>query len=114
VTILLSLLSIFSMTAFTTANIPSNVNTLEEVFAWAASALAELNPNVLVQTSTGAVEPVCTAQTYRFPNQDTDPERYVIVAYLPLASGWRGAGKVWSTGIKEISQSAIPAGFTAN
>jgi hypothetical protein len=102
------------MTAFTTANIPSNVNTLEEVFCWAASALAEINPNVVVQTAVGAIEPVCTAQTYRFPNQDTDPERLVIVAYIPLLPVWRGAGKVWSTGIKEISQSALPTGYTAN
>jgi hypothetical protein len=102
------------MSALTVANIPSNVNTVEEIFAWSGSILSELNPNTLVQTATGAVEPVCTCQSYRFPNQDTDPERLVIVAYLPLLPTWRSGGKFWSTGMKEISQGAIPVGYTTN
>jgi hypothetical protein len=102
------------MSPFSVANIPSNVNTVEELFIWCASILAELNPNVIVQTGVGAVEPVVTAQSYRFPNQDTDPERFVIAAYIPLLPGWRGSGKIWSSGIKEISQSAIPVGYTSN
>lgn len=102
------------MTAFSTANIPSNVGTVEEVLAWAASAIAEINPNVLIQANAGSTEPLCTVQTFRFPNQEVDPERLVIVAYLPLLPNWRSAGKAWSAGIKEVSQTALPAGFTSN
>lgn len=102
------------MTAFSPANIPSNVDTLEELLVWAGSALAEVNPNVNIQTTQSQAEPVVSAQTFRFENQPTDPERFIVVAYLPLNANWRSAGKVWSTGIKEISAAALPAGYTTN
>ncbi len=102
------------MTAFSTANIPSNVGTVEELAAWACSVLAELNPTVFVQTQAGLLEPAVTTQTFRYPNQETNPERLVIVAYLPLTQNWRGQGKIWSNGIQELSSAALPAGYTAN
>jgi hypothetical protein len=102
------------MTAFATANIPSNVNTLEELAAWVMFALAEINSNLTVQSAAGTVEPVISAQIIRLPNELTDPERIVCVAYLALQANWRSTGKVWSTGVKELSQTALPAGYTAN
>lgn len=102
------------MTAFTTGNIPSNVNTLEELLVWCASALAEVNPSATVQTSPSTIEQAVTAQTYRFANQTTNPERFVVVAYVPLAAAWRGQGKIWSNGVSEISTTALPTGYTAN
>lgn len=102
------------MSAFSPANIPSNVNTLEELAVWAFFALAELNPNVSVQAATGTVEPAISAQIVRLPNQTTDPERVVCVGYLPLNATWRGGGKIWSSGINELSQTALPVGFTSN
>ena len=102
------------MTAFSPSNIPSNVSTLEELLVWAASALAEVNPNVTIQTTQSTAEPVVSAQTFRFENQATNPERFIVVAYLPLTGNWRSAGKIWSAGIGEISAAALPAGYTAN
>lgn len=102
------------MTAFSPTNIPSNVSTIEELLVWAASALAEINPNVGIDTSPSLNEPVVTAQTFRFANQATNPERFVVVAYLPLAGNWRSVGKPWSNGILEISAAALPALYTTN
>jgi hypothetical protein len=99
------------MTAFAVANIPSNVNTLEELLAWCASAIAEVNPSVTIQTSQASAEPICTCQTFRFASQTTNPERLVVVAYLPLTQNWRSQGKIWSN---EISATALPAGYTSN
>jgi hypothetical protein len=101
------------MTAFTTANIPSSVNTLEELMCWAASAIAEINPTVTVQTSSSTAEPVCSCQPFRFANQATNPERLVVVAYLPLTAPWRSAGKLFGT-LGEVSQTALPAAYTTN
>ena len=103
-----------SMTAFTTGNIPSNVNTLEELAAWACSALAEINTDDQIVTGAGQLEQSVTAQTFRFAGQETSPERLVIVAYLPLTSDWRGQGKIWSNGISELSTDSLPAGYTSN
>jgi len=102
------------MTAFTTANIPSSVTTLEELAAWSISALSEINPSVTVQTSAGSVERAVQAQTFEFRNQLTNPERLILVAYLPLTANWRSAGKYWGNGIAELSTTALPAGYTAN
>jgi len=102
------------MTTFTPGNIPSAVNTIEELVAWGMSGLAEINPNVLVTTSAGTAEPVAQVQTFRFPNQLTNPERLICVAYLPLVANWRSQGKIWSNGIAEISTTALPTTFTAN
>ncbi len=102
------------MSPFSPANIPSNVNTLEELFVWAGFALSELNPNISVQAATGTIEPAISAQIVKLPNQTTDPERVVIVGYVPLTPEWKSTGKIWSSGIKELSQTVLPAGYTAN
>lgn len=102
------------MTAFAPANIPSNVNTLEELLAWAASALAEINPTSTVQTNAGSIERAVQVQTFEFRAQATNPERLIVVAYLPLAAGWRSQGKLFGSGIAEISQVPLPAAYTSN
>jgi hypothetical protein len=102
------------MTAFSAANIPSSVTTLEEVAAWAVSALAEINPSVTIQTSAGAVERAVQAQTFEFRTQASNPERLILVAYLPLTANWRSSGKYWGNGVAEISTTSIPAGYTTN
>jgi hypothetical protein len=102
------------MTAFVPTNIPSNVNTLEELHAWSGMALAEINPSLTVQTSAGAVERAIQAQTFEFRNQSTNPERLIIVSYMNLLPTWRGAGKLYSSGIAEFSTTALPASFTVN
>ena len=102
------------MTAFTTGNIPSNVNTLEELAGWVCSALAEINPTVQINTGSGTLEQAATAETFRFIAQQDSPERLICVLYLPLTNDWRGQGKIWSNGISELSTDALPAGYTAN
>lgn len=102
------------MTAFTTANIPSNVNTLEELAVWVISALAEINPTATLTTAPNVAETVVSAYPFTFRNQPTNPERMVLVAYLPLVPGWRSVGKLFSNGVSEISTTALPASYTTN
>jgi hemolysin-activating ACP:hemolysin acyltransferase len=102
------------MTAFSPANIPSEVNTLEKLGSWVLLALSENNSNLTVQSAAGTIEPVISAQIIRLPNELTDPLRLVCVAYIPLLADWGGKGKLYSKGVKELSQTALPAGYTAN
>ena len=102
------------MTSFTAANIPANVNTLEELAVWAISALAEINPTATITTAPGAAETVISAYPFTFRNQPTLPERMVLVAYLPLVPGWRSVGKIFSNGVSEISTTALPISYTTN
>lgn len=102
------------MTAFVPANLPSGVGSIEELVAWGVSALAQVNTGTLIQTSAGQTEPVCAAQTFRFPFLETNQERLICIAYLPLTANWRSGGKLWNTGIGEISSIALPADYTTN
>jgi hypothetical protein len=102
------------MTSFTTANIPANVNTLEELAVWTISALAEINPTATITTAPGVAEVLVSAYPFTFRNQPTSPERMVLVAYLPLVPGWRSVGKLFSNGVSEISTTALPISYTTN
>lgn len=99
------------MTAFVPSDLPANIDTVEEVAAWACSALAEINPTVEVATSPGQLEPVATVQTFAYASQQTNPQRLICVLYLPLNQDWRSAGKVYSGGVAEISGGALPPAF---
>lgn len=101
------------MVAFAPSNIPSSVTSVEELAAWSLSILAEVAGNTTIQTDRNTLEPVATAQTFRFANEVTDKERLVLAAYLPLTTSWRGSGKFWEGGIGTLSTAAIPAGYTA-
>lgn len=100
------------MTAFSPSNIPSSVNTLEELAVWTISALAELNPTASITTAPGTSEVIFSAYPFTFKNQQTSPERMVLVAYLPLVSGWRSGGKLFSNGVAEVSTGALPVSYT--
>lgn len=100
------------MTAFSTSNIPSSVNTLEELAVWTISALAEINPTATIVTAPGVSEVIFSAYPFTFRNQPTSPERMVLVAYLPLNSGWRSVGKLFSNGVAEVSTTALPVSYT--
>jgi hypothetical protein len=102
------------MSPFTPGNIPSGVSTLEELFVWSAFALAELNPNLSVQSAAGTVEPAISAQIVKLPNQATDSERVVIVGYMAMTPDWRSVGKIFTGGIKEFVQTALPVAYTSN
>ena len=101
------------MVAFAPANIPASVTTVEELLVWSASILAQVAPSETVQTTPGAVERAVQVQTFEFRSQETNPERCVIVAYLPLTASWRSAGKLFAEGIGVLSSAALPASFTS-
>ncbi len=101
------------MTAFSTSNIPSNVNSLEKLAAWVGCALAEINPNATIVIGNGQATRTCNAQTAFFEQQTTNPERLIVALYLPLVAGWRGQSKLWS-GVAEISTAALPTHYTVN
>jgi hypothetical protein len=101
------------MVAFAPSNIPATVTTVEELAFWCASILAETASTVTIQTSASTAEPAASVQTFRFANQTTNPERAVVVLYLPLTATWRGAGKLFGEGISVLSTNPIPSHYTA-
>ncbi|RMG08566.1 MAG: hypothetical protein D6735_01605 [Acidobacteria bacterium] len=77
------------MSAFSTSDLPAQVNTVERLFLWSGSVLAELYPNLLVQSSYGKLEPAIQLAPLRLEFEESNPQRAAILAYVPLQADWR-------------------------
>lgn len=100
------------MSAFNPGQIPASVTTIEQLHAWSGSVLAQINSATRVATNPNTLEAVAQAQTFNLVDQAENPERLVVLTYLPLVPNWRAAGSLY-VGVGEISSSAVPAGFQA-
>lgn len=101
------------MTSFTKDQLPNSINTVEEVLAWSASILAELNAEQLIQIDRSNKIMVCDTRPALVTTEAVDPERFAVSAYLPLQPDWR-TKKAWMNGVKELSTDAIPTVYTVN
>jgi hypothetical protein len=101
------------MTSFTKDQLPSAINTVEELFVWSASVLAELNSGTKVQVDRSNILRVVDARPALLENEPDDPERFGVAGYIPLEPTWRGK-KAWFNGVKEISTDPIPSAYSAN
>ena len=101
------------MTSFNPSQIPSSVNTVEECLVWCAQILSEQNQNTSVIVGPGEAARVIEAIPVFLREQTTKPERFAVIAYLPLAAGWRGNGKIYANGVEELTAGTIPTAFTS-
>lgn len=98
------------MTAFTTADIPASVDTVEKLHAWSASILAELNPSATAIEGPGTSVRTASANAFFIPEGPSEPEyRYICRTSLKLEGDWR-TGKIWEN-VEAISNTAIPAAY---
>lgn len=100
------------MTAFTTSNIPTNINTVEKLASWVGLLLARLNPTLSVLEQQNAQgERVCQASIFRASDGTI---RLVVRLSMPLNDDYDTATtKVWES-TQAISNTAIPAAYTSN
>ena len=100
------------MTAFTTSQIPSSVNTLEKLVLWATTALQYINPTTVSEEGEGFVEKAVSSNTFYVQSAN----RHVFLGRVSIGvSPDRivGGAKHW-TYAQELSQDPIPAIFTTN
>lgn len=102
------------MTALTisTADIPSNINTLERLLAWSGYTLAFINPSLGVLETPERAEKVAQAAIFQAAD---DTYRLLIRACLPVSSNFMSdkSIKLWQH-TNEVSNVVIPANFKAN
>ena len=97
------------MSAFSTANLPATITTLERGFVWFGGALYQLHKNSLYQQSdlTGLVP--------RFTSQigvAADKQEYIIInGSVPMPSDWRTSTLPLFSIAQEISDTPIPSGY---
>lgn len=101
------------MTAINIATqIPSQINTLEKLAAWTGLALANINPALTAIEGVGYTERV--SQAGIFYVQADNKYRALIRLSIQMSPDYLAAGgKLW-TYAQELSNTAIPAIFTAN
>ena len=104
------------MTAFSSADLPASVNTVEKLATWSLAVLGYLYPNNTVFEVQGSPPvPVISAAPFAVYNSAADwvvtsEWRYISRLSLPLNKDWQKSGKVWSHAIS-LGADAIPVEF---
>ena len=98
------------MVAFSAADLPASINSVEKLSVWATTVLNNLHFQQTIQEAPGVIERVAVSQP--FPITSTEPYkwRYVGRVSVELSSNWQGNGKVWEHA-QPLSASTIPLDF---
>lgn len=91
--------------------IPTNIDTVEKLAAWALMLLYRANRTLQVMESPGALSFAVEISLFK---DDGGKERMAARILLPLPDDYRTqAVKTWNT-VEEFSEVAIPAAFLSN
>lgn len=97
------------MTAFTTANLPAGIDTLEKLVVWANGALYQLHKNTRYQESDASpLIPIITAQDGLAADGS---ERIIFRVSVPLSQTWRESTNKFFVEAQAVASTAIPAAF---
>lgn len=100
------------MTAFTPADLPSGINTVEQVFLWSAMSLRTMNPTIGVLETPDVTQRVCQVGHF----DAADGTRRALVRHcieLDPIYDFDNSQKLWRRA-KEVSQTALPAAYKVN
>lgn len=98
------------MTAFTQSDLPTQINTLEEVAAWATATLAALYPSEFVLEAPRVEEQVATSNPFQILATGSPDWRLISRTSLKLPDDWQGRGRPWEL-VQEIGTLPIPNEF---
>lgn len=101
-----------TMTAFSTADIPQSINTLEKLAVWTLTVLNDLYINTTAIEATGQAERCVVAGPYYVTAGDPQTWRYICRLSVPLAPTWRRSTKLWLS-TQDLGVLAIPADYKA-
>lgn len=99
------------MTAFSTADLPTSVNTLEKLSMWVALATNNINQQTSVQEIPNLNQPVAVAQLFEYDDNGVKKWRFVGRFSVEVSPNWQqGATKLW-THAQALSANALPTDF---
>lgn len=100
------------MTAATSASVPSNINSVEEILVWAAMALAQLNPTLKILEAENVSEFAAVTQVFKAAD---GTDRILVRCTIPLNSAYRtdNSVKFWKHA-DDLSNTALPSVYTTN
>lgn len=95
-----------------TTDIPSQINTLEKLAAWAGLALARCNPSArLLEDPNAFPQRICETVMVK---ADDNTLRLVVRLSLPVADGHAEATTKFWESINVVSDTVLPAAFKSN
>lgn len=98
------------MTAFTSADIPADINTIEKLHVWTSHLLTYLNPDVVAIEATGSQSRAANSAPFYITASDPAVWRNISRLSIVLTRDWQGGGNIWSYA-QELSTTVIPATF---
>lgn len=101
------------MVAFTRADLPDSINTVEKLELWAVTLLQHLHPEYLVIEAAGGQDRAVVSQPW-FINAANPPAwRIISRTSIQINSNWQRGGKIWNFA-QDLSSAAIPTEFKSN
>jgi hypothetical protein len=98
------------MTAFSTADLPTTVNTVEKLLLWANTVLQHLNPDLTAVEETGRAELMMQSAPFFISAVSPAEWRVISRSSLRISADWQRVGKIWNHAA-EISTKPIPTEF---
>jgi hypothetical protein len=99
------------MVAFSTADLPTSINTVEKLHVWASMVLNNVALQATIQEVPNLSQPVAVSQIFTYADAGTQKWRHVGRVSVELDATWQtGAAKPW-TYAQAVSATAIPTAF---
>lgn len=96
------------MAAFTRTDLPQNINTVEKLYAWAATLLDAINPTLKIVEEENVNEKVCQLVTK--PSPGSGP-LFSSRITLPLVSTYASSTDPFWLNVTELSNTVVPAAW---
>lgn len=100
------------MTAFSTADLPASVNTVEKLAVWAMTVLQNLYPEMTTVEETGRAE--LQVQSAPFFIAAVSPPEWRVISRtsIRVSPDWQKSGKIWSHAL-DLGTKPTPPEFKA-
>lgn len=98
------------MTAFSTSDIPAEIDTVEKLHAWSASILNNLYFDTTIAENIGSATRVAQAAPFEITAADPIQWRFISRCSLPLNKDWQGSDKLYKR-VSSLGSASIPDGY---
>lgn len=101
------------MVAFSKADLPDSINTVEKLELWCVTLLQHLHPELTVIEVAGGADRAVVSQPWFLSASNPPSWRNISRTSLAISANWQRGGKIWNFA-QELSGATIPSEFKSN
>lgn len=101
------------MSAFSPADLPDSINTVEKLHLWTSTLLQHLNSEVTALEVGGSLDRAIFSQPWYITAGSTPTWRVITRSSILVSPNWQRGGKIW-TFAQELGSATIPSEFKSN